>query len=137
MARCGACAAFATVQSLNEKTDLTLKTSFEIKKTKNKENIETKTRIRFAAYNVLFGLWAKPKSVGEMFKQYDLDVICFNEVPNGNWTARVGRVLGLDHAHVVRNDSFMHWFAGLSIELISDTSGLDLLLFLIGRRRTF
>ena len=108
LARCGACTAFATVQSLNEKTDLTLKTSFEIKKTKNKENIETKTRIRFAAYNVLFGLWAKPKSVGEMFKQYDLDIICFNEVPNGNWTARVGRVLGLDHAHVGKISSANH-----------------------------
>ncbi|SVB88737.1 uncharacterized protein METZ01_LOCUS241591, partial [marine metagenome] len=73
---CGACTAFATVRSPNEKIALSLKTSFELKNLKNKENIEAKTSIRFAAYNVLFGLWAEPKSIGEMFKQYDLDVIC-------------------------------------------------------------
>ena len=104
----GACTAFAPVQFLNEKIDLCSKTSVELKKLKNKENIEAKTRIRFAAYNVLFGLWAKPKSIGEMFKQYDLDVICFNEVPNGDWTARVGRVLGMDHVHVGKVSSANH-----------------------------
>jgi len=104
----GACTAFATARSLNEKTDLPIKTSLELKELKNKENTEAKTRIRFAAYNVLFGLWAKPKSIGEMFKQYDLDVICFNEVPNGDWTARVGRVLGMDHVHVGEISSANH-----------------------------
>ncbi|MDA7653380.1 endonuclease/exonuclease/phosphatase family protein [bacterium] len=102
----GACTAFATEQFLNKKIDLCSKTSVELKKLKNKENIEA--RIRFAAYNVLFGLWAKPKSIGEMFKQYDLDVICFNEVPNGDWTARVGRVLGMDHVHVGKVSSANH-----------------------------
>jgi endonuclease/exonuclease/phosphatase family metal-dependent hydrolase len=43
-----------------------------------------------------------------MFKQYDLDVICFNEVPNGDWTARVGRVLGMDHVHVGKVSSANH-----------------------------
>ena len=104
----GACTAFATVRSTNEKIDLSLKTPFELKNLKNKENIEAKTRIRFATYNVLFGLWAEPKSIGEMFKQYDLDVICFNEVPNGDWTARVGRVLGMDHVHVGKVSSANH-----------------------------
>ena len=104
----GACTASATVQFLNEKIDLCSKTSVELKKLKNKENIEGKTRIRFAAYNVLFGLWAKPKSIGEMLKQYDLDVICFNEVPNGDWTARVGQVLGMDHVHVGNISSANH-----------------------------
>ena len=50
----------------------------------------------------------EPKSIGEMFKQYDLDVICFNEVPNGDWTARVGRVLGMDHVHVGKVSSANH-----------------------------
>ena len=103
-----ACTASATVQFLNEKIDLCSKTSVELKKSKNKENIEGKTRIRFAAYNVLFGLWAKPKSIGEMLKQYDLDVICFNEVPNGDWTARVGQVLGMEHVHVGEISSANH-----------------------------
>ena len=104
--RFGVCTAFATVRSLNEKTDLTLNTSCELKKSKNKVNAETK--IRFAAYNVLFGLWAKPKSIGEIFRHYDLDVICFNEVPDGDWTARVGRVLGMDHVHVGKVSSANH-----------------------------
>ena len=104
--RCGVCTAFATVRSLNEKTDLALNASCELKKSKNKVNTETK--IRFAAYNVLFGLWAKPKSIGEIFRHYDLDVICFNEVPDGDWTARVGRVLGMDHVHVGKVSSANH-----------------------------
>ena len=104
--RCGVCTAFATVRSLNDKTALTLNTSCELKKSKNKVNAETK--IRFAAYNVLFGLWAKPKSIGEIFRHYDLDVICFNEVPDGDWTARVGRVLGMDHVHVGKVSSANH-----------------------------
>ena len=33
---------------------------------KNKGNLTANTKIRFATYNVLFGLWAKPESVGKM-----------------------------------------------------------------------
>ena len=104
----GANTTFATVRSLNGKIGLPSKTLLEKSKLKNNENIEPKTKIRFAAYNVLFGLWAKPKSIGEMFKQYDLDVICFSEVPNGDWTARVGQVLGMNHVHVGKVSSANH-----------------------------
>ena len=75
---------------------------------KNKGNLTANTKIRFATYNVLFGLWAKPESVGKMFKPYNLDVICFNEVPHGNWTLRVGRELGMKHVHVCKVSSANH-----------------------------
>ena len=77
-------------------------------KNKNKGNLSANTKIRFATYNVLFGLWAKPESVGKMFKPYNLDVICFNEVPHGNWTLRVGRELGMKHVHVGKVSSANH-----------------------------
>ena len=105
---CGAYTSFASLRPLNEKINLSSKTSFEQGELKNKVNIEAKIGIRFAAYNVLFGLWAKPQSIGEMFKEYDLDVICFNEVPNGDWTARVGQVLGMEHVHVGKISSANH-----------------------------
>ena len=75
---------------------------------KNKGNLTANTKIRFATYNVLFGLWAKPESVGKMFKPYNLDVICFNEVPHGNWTLLVGRELGMKHVHVGKVSSANH-----------------------------
>ena len=75
---------------------------------KNKGNLTANTKIRFATYNVLFGLWAKPESVGKMFKPYNLDVICFNEVPHGNWTLRVGSELGMKHVHVGKVSSANH-----------------------------
>lgn len=58
------------------------------------------SRIRLAAYNVLFGNWAEPERVGQMFQPYNLDIIAFSEVPSGDWTARVGRVLNMEHAYV-------------------------------------
>ncbi len=64
--------------------------------------------VRLAAYNVLFGVWAEPEAVGEMFKPYHLDVIGFSEVPNGDWTARVGRVLEMEHVYVGKISSANH-----------------------------
>ncbi len=56
--------------------------------------------IRVGAYNVEFGAKGTAEQIGEMFKPYELDVIGFNEVPGGDWTARVGQVLGMPHAFV-------------------------------------
>ena len=64
--------------------------------------------VRLAAYNVLFGNWGTPRRIGEMLKRYDLDVIGFCEVPDGDWTARVGNVLGMDHACVGAISSANH-----------------------------
>ena len=64
--------------------------------------------VRVAAYNVEFGRSATPKQVGEMFKPYNLDIIGFNEVPDGDWTARVGKVLGMEHSYVGKISSANH-----------------------------
>ena len=64
--------------------------------------------VRVAAYNVEFGRSTTPEQVGKMFKPYNLDIIGFNEVPNGDWTARVGKVLGMKHSYVGKISSANH-----------------------------
>ena len=64
--------------------------------------------VRVAAYNVEFGKSASPEEIGEMFKPYDLDIIGFNEVPDGDWTARVGKVVGMKHTYVGKISSANH-----------------------------
>jgi len=64
--------------------------------------------VRVAAYNVEFGKNASPEEIGEMFKPYNLDIIGFNEVPDGDWTARVGKVLGMKHSYVGKISSANH-----------------------------
>lgn len=68
------------------------------------DNVE----IRLAAYNVLFGIWGTPKRIGEMFKPYNLDVICFSEVPDGDWTSQVGETLGMNYSYVGKISSANH-----------------------------
>jgi endonuclease/exonuclease/phosphatase family metal-dependent hydrolase len=65
-------------------------------------------KIRVASYNVLFGIWGEPESVGQMFKDYHLDVIAFSEVPDGDWTNRVGQILGMHHVYVGKISSANH-----------------------------
>lgn len=67
-----------------------------------------KIYLRVAAYNVLFGNWGTPKRIGEMFKPYDLDVICFSEVPDGDWTAKVGKELNMNYSYVGKISSANH-----------------------------
>ena len=43
-----------------------------------------------------------------MFKPYNLDIIGFNEVPDGDWTACVGKVLGMEHSYVGKISSANH-----------------------------
>ena len=64
--------------------------------------------VRVASYNVEFGRSTTPEQVGEMFKSYNLDIIGFNEVPDGDWTARVGKVLGMEHSYVGKISSANH-----------------------------
>lgn len=64
--------------------------------------------VRVASYNVEFGRSTTPEQVGAMFKPYKLDLIGFDEVPNGDWTARVGKVLGMAHAYVGKISSANH-----------------------------
>jgi maltose 6'-phosphate phosphatase len=64
--------------------------------------------IRVAAYNVEFGRSTTPEQVGKMFKPFELDMIGFNEVPDGEWTAHVGKVLGMRHSYVGNISSANH-----------------------------
>ncbi|MCP4198137.1 MAG: hypothetical protein GY762_13390, partial [Proteobacteria bacterium] len=72
------------------------------------EDATADVHVRIGAHNVLFGNWAKPQRIGEMFKAHDLDVIGFNEVPNGDWTAKVGQQLGMKHVYVGKIASANH-----------------------------
>jgi len=64
--------------------------------------------VRVATYNVLFGQRATPEQIGEMLKEYDLDLIGFDEAPDGDWTDRVGKVLGMEHSFVGKISSANH-----------------------------
>jgi len=64
--------------------------------------------IRVASYNVEFGKSTSPEEIGEMFKSYKLDIIGFDEAPDGDWTARVGKVLGMKHSYVGKISSANH-----------------------------
>ncbi len=64
--------------------------------------------VRVATYNVEFGKSATPEQIGEMFKPYKLDIIGFDEAPDGDWTARVGKVLGMPYNFVGKISSANH-----------------------------
>jgi len=64
--------------------------------------------VRVASYNVEFGKSATPEQIGKMFKPYKLDIIGFDEAPDGDWTARVGKVLGMKHSYVGKISSANH-----------------------------
>ena len=64
--------------------------------------------VRVAAYNVECGKNASPEEIGKMFKPYNFDIIGFNEVPDGDWTARVGKVLGMSYSYVGKISSANH-----------------------------
>ncbi len=69
---------------------------------------ETTMKIRVASYNVEFSRSATPEQIGEMFRPYNLDIIGFDEAPNGDWTARVGKILGMQHSFVGKISSANH-----------------------------
>jgi maltose 6'-phosphate phosphatase len=65
-------------------------------------------KLRVASYNVEFGKSATPEQIGEIFKSYNLDIIGFDEAPDGDWTARVGKVLGMKYSYVGKISSANH-----------------------------
>ncbi|MFK8115077.1 MAG: endonuclease/exonuclease/phosphatase family protein [Rubripirellula sp.] len=64
--------------------------------------------VRVASFNVEFSRSATPEQIGEMFKPYKLDIIGFDEAPDGDWTARVGKILGMHHSFVGKISSANH-----------------------------
>ncbi|MBQ9813099.1 MAG: endonuclease/exonuclease/phosphatase family protein [Thermoguttaceae bacterium] len=64
-----------------------------------------KDTLRVVFFNVEYGNWANPDEIGAMLKEYDPDVVGFNEVPQGDWTKRVGLALGYEHSYTGRISS--------------------------------
>ena len=64
--------------------------------------------VRVASYNVEYSKSATPEQIGEIFKPYKLDIIGFDEAPDGDWTARVGKVLGMQYSFVGEISSANH-----------------------------
>ena len=48
-----------------------LNSAFTIQAIESKPQPNEQFSIKFAAYNVLFGLWAAPESIGEKLKKYN------------------------------------------------------------------
>lgn len=65
-------------------------------------------QFKAAAFNVRVGRNASPEEIGHALKPYDLDVVCFSEAPDGDWTERAGKVLGLNHVVLGRYPTAGH-----------------------------
>ena len=68
----------------------------------------SKTEIKAAAYNVEVSRNATAEEIGKALKPYGFDVVAFSEAPGGDWTKRVGQVLGLDHVVVGKYSTAGH-----------------------------
>lgn len=64
------------------------------------KNQRDSIQLKVAAYNVEVSRSATPEEIGEVFKPYNFDVVCFSEAPAGDWTKKVAKVLGMDHVVV-------------------------------------
>jgi endonuclease/exonuclease/phosphatase family metal-dependent hydrolase len=64
--------------------------------------------VRVASFNVEFSKSATPEQIGEMFKPYKLDIIGFDEAPDGDWTDRVGKALGMPYSFAGKISSANH-----------------------------
>jgi len=64
--------------------------------------------VRVASFNVEFSKSTTPEQVGEMFARYEPDLIGFCEVPDGDWTERAGKVLGMQYSCVGEISSADH-----------------------------
>ncbi|MCH2209275.1 MAG: endonuclease/exonuclease/phosphatase family protein [Lentisphaerales bacterium] len=69
--------------------------------------------IRICAYNVECGEGGyvpgnTAEDFGRMLKPYKFDIIAFNEVPDGDWTSRVGKIVGLEYSYVGKISSANH-----------------------------
>jgi len=65
-------------------------------------------KIKIIAYNIEFAKATTPHEMALCLKSQNSDVICFSEVPSGDWTALVGKELGMDYCHVGKIASANH-----------------------------
>ncbi len=76
--------------------------------TQKKEFGKMSDTIKIIAYNVEFAKATTPAAVALHLKPENPDIICFSEVPNGAWTALVGKQLGMDYCYVGKVASANH-----------------------------
>ena len=65
-------------------------------------------KLRVGSYNVEFSKSTTAEEVGRMLRPFRFDLVGFCEVPDGEWTARAGREMGLEHAFVGAVSSAHH-----------------------------
>ena len=64
--------------------------------------------LKVAAYNVEFSDKGTAEEIGRFLNPYQFDVVCFSEAPGGDWTKKVGAVMGLDHVIVGKYSTAGH-----------------------------
>ena len=64
--------------------------------------------VKIIAYNIEFAKTTTPSEIASHLKPEDPDIICFSEVPAGEWTALVGKLLGMDYCFVGKVASANH-----------------------------
>ncbi|WP_181938030.1 MULTISPECIES: endonuclease/exonuclease/phosphatase family protein [unclassified Arenibacter] len=64
--------------------------------------------LKVAAYNVEFSDKGTAEEIGEFLKSYQFDAVCFSEAPGGDWTKKVGAVMGLNHVLVGKYSTAGH-----------------------------
>ena len=55
---------------------------------------------KIIAYNIEFAKATHPEAIAQHLQAENPDIICFSEVPNGDWTARVGQCMGMNYSYV-------------------------------------
>ncbi len=72
------------------------------------ENIATPIQLKVAAYNVEYSDKGTAEEIGQLLKPHNFDVVCFSEAPGGDWTKKVGEVMGLNHVVVGKYSTAGH-----------------------------
>lgn len=71
----------------------------------NKANV---IQLKVAAYNVEYSAYGTAQEIGEALKPFNFDVVAFSEAPGGDWTGKVGEILGLEYLVVGRYSTAGH-----------------------------
>jgi endonuclease/exonuclease/phosphatase family metal-dependent hydrolase len=64
--------------------------------------------MKIIAYNIEFAKTTTPTEIAILLKPEGADIICFSEVPNGEWTELVGKELGMNYSYVGKVASANH-----------------------------
>ncbi len=64
--------------------------------------------MKIIAYNIEFAKATTPEDIALHLKPEIPDIICFSEVPNGDWTTRVGEQLNMNYCYVGKVASANH-----------------------------